>query len=47
MVPFTFLVLGMQMSTEQRDPARSETSASLHGGLPQVGWKRSTMKKFI
>ena len=22
---------------ERRDPTRSETSASLHGGLPQVG----------
>ena len=22
---------------ERRDPAQSETSASLHGGLPQVG----------
>ena len=31
MVPFTLFIVGMQTSREQRDPARLETSASLHG----------------
>ena len=29
-VPFTFLIVGMQTSRERRDPARLETSVSLH-----------------
>ena len=31
MVPFVLFVVGWQTSREQRDPARSETSVSLHG----------------
>ena len=30
-VPFMFLIVGMQMSREQWDPAHLETSPSLHG----------------
>ena len=30
-VQFTFLIVGMQTSTEWRDPTRLRTSASLHG----------------
>ena len=30
-VPFMFLIVGMQMSREQRDPTHLKTSASLHG----------------